>query len=177
MNLIKRWIEDKTGLAATEAALIFPVLLTILLGVFDVGNAILADQKTIRASQVTADLVTRLREVSGSDVEEAIKAGQLALMPFQGSDYGVDIVSIRFDENANAEIVWRETRNMSPIDTVLSDVSALAAPNDGVVVVSSQYDFEPTFAGFVMNSVMMQEVAFARGRLSAVVCREGAAGC
>lgn len=177
MMFLTRWIKDTKGVAATEAALIFPILLTILLGVFDMGNAVLSNQKTIRASQVTADLITRMREVTSNDIDEAIEAGRLALMPFDTGEYGIDIVSIRFDEDSTPEIVWRETQNMSPVNTVLSDVNALATPNDGVVVVAAQYNFEPVFAGFIIDSIPMQEVAFMRGRLSSVVCQEGAPGC
>lgn len=177
MTVVKNWIENTEGVAAAEAALIFPLLLTILLGVFDMGNAVLANQKTIRASQVTGDLITRMREVTNNDINEAIEAGRLALMPMPTDQYGVDIVSIRFDEDAQGEIVWRETQNMSPMDDVLSKVSALATPNEGVVVVASEYNFEPVFTGFVINAVPMQEIAFTRGRLSPVVCQQGAPGC
>ena len=54
------WKQDD-GLAAIEAALVFPLLLTMLMGTFDLGNAILANTKVVRASQVVADLVTRKR--------------------------------------------------------------------------------------------------------------------
>lgn len=164
--------EDESGVALAEAGLIFPLLMTMLLGVFDVGNAILANQKTIRASQVTADLITRSRTVSQADIDETVEAGQLALQPFATESYGVDVVSIRFDEDAEAEVIWRETVNMSPRSTVLTDVESLAEENSGVVVVTSQYTFEPIFAGFVVESFLMEEVAFARGRRSATVNKE-----
>ena len=47
-------LQEEDGMAAVEAAYIFPILLTMMLGVFDLGNGIIANQKTIRASQVTA---------------------------------------------------------------------------------------------------------------------------
>lgn len=175
--LMRSWFHNKKAHAGMEAALIFPVLMTLLLGVFDVGNAILANQKTIRASQVTADLVTRIRELHNQDIREAVEAGRLALSPLATNGYGVDIVSVRFDDDAMPEIVWRETTGMLPIDNVLSSLDGLAVPGEGVVVVTSNYNFEPVFAGFLINQVEMQEVAFARGRLSAVVCRQGAPLC
>lgn len=166
---LSRWIKDEEAVAAVEAALVFPIMLTMLLGVFDMGNAILINQKAIRASQVTADLVTRDRSVSMSEIDDAIDAGRLSFVPFSDATYGIDVVSIRFDGDANPQIVWRETRNMTAMADVLTRVADLAQPNDGVVVVAVQYDFVPVFAGFVMDSLRMQEVAFARGRKSAVV--------
>lgn len=171
-TLAKRWYSENDAVAAMEAAFVFPILLVLLLGTFDMGNAILSNQKAIRASQVVADLVTRSRSISSGDLNEAIKAGELAFAPLSSTSYGVDIVSLRFDEDADPQIVWRETRNMSPKSDVLDAVEALAEADSGVVVVSVQYAFEPVFAGFVINRINMQEIAFARGRKSAVVARD-----
>ncbi|MGN7439168.1 MAG: TadE/TadG family type IV pilus assembly protein [Alcanivorax sp.] len=170
-QLIKRWKDEEHGLAAIEAAMIFPIMLMLLVGVFDAGNAILANQKTIRASQVVADLITRQNIVSDADINEAIEAGKLAFEPIDSSSYGVDIISIRFDEDANSEIVWRETRNMPPVSNPLSDVSAVQSANEGVVMVSVAYNYEPLFAGFVMTAFGMEERAFSRGRSTPVVLR------
>ena len=165
----KRYWHDISGVAATEAGLIFPILLVLLLGTFDMGNGILTAQKTIRASQVTADLIARSRTISTDELDEAILAGQLALQPFNTASYGVDVASIRFDEDENAEIVWRETRNMSANDSVLTDAASLSGEDSGVIAVSTQYTFTPIFSGFVVGEMLFQEVAYARGRRSAVV--------
>lgn len=168
-TLWQNWLESEEGMAAVEASMIFPVLLVLLVGTFDMGNGILANQKTIRASQVLADLVTRSSTVSVGDIDEAIEAAELALQPFDTTTFGVDLVSIRFDEDGDPEVVWRETRNMTASASVLNDVLPLAEPNGGVVVAIVEYLFEPAFAGFVVNEIQMQETAFARGRRTAVV--------
>jgi Flp pilus assembly protein TadG len=168
-KLTSRWAAETHASASAEAALVFPILLMLLLGTFDMGNGVLANQKAIRASQIVADLVTRNMSVSATEVNESIMAGELAFAPMDSSSYGVDIVSIRFDDDANPEIVWRETRNMNANASVLDDVMSLAEAGNGVVVVTVRYLFEPVFAGFVVNEIPMEEVAFARGRRSAVV--------
>lgn len=166
-DLFKR--ED--GLAAVEAALVFPLLLTLLMGTFDLGNAILANTKTIRAAMVVADLVTRDRNVTTNDLNEAVEAGRLAFQPLDDDSFGVDIVSVRFDEDAQSSIEWRETRNMTAEAGVLDDVDALSAENSGVVVVYVRYLYTPFFGEFITGDISMKEVAFARGRKSAVVGR------
>lgn len=164
------WLRAEDGIAAVEAALVFPILLTLLVGTFDMGRGILSNQKVIRASQVTADLLTRARDVSLADIDEAVNAGELALMPFPTDGYGVEVISIRFDDDANPEIVWRELRgDISADGNILNNVMSLAAPNEGVLVVNVEYDFQPVFAGFVVDKISMRETAFARGRKSAVV--------
>jgi Flp pilus assembly protein TadG len=172
-RLLKRWWKEEDALAATEAAMIFPIMLTLLMGVFDVGNGILANQKAIRASQVVADLIARDSIATATDIQEAVEAGRLAFEPLNALSYGVDIVSVRFDENSDPEIVWRETENMTPVSNVMERVDPLAAPDEGVVMVAVKYVFEPLFVGFVAHEIVMQEVGFSRGRKSAVVNTEG----
>jgi len=175
-QLFIRWHDDIRAIAAVESALIFPVLLTMLLGTFDIGNAILVNQKAIRASQVVADLIARDIVVSYSNLDEAIEAGGLAFQPYADDAYGIDVVSVKFDEDGDPEIVWRETRNMTGMDDVMERVASLSQPNSGVVVVAAQFVYEPIFAGFVIDSVPMREVAFTKGRRSGVVCL-GEEGC
>ncbi len=167
-----RYRKAQEGVAAIEAAMVFPILLTLMLGTFDLGNGILANQKTIRASQVTADLLARNGAVTDAMIADAIKAGQLAFEPLSAASYGVDIVSIRFDADAVASIEWRETQNMTAMSDVLERVADIAEANDGVLVVGVRYDFEPVFAGFVVDNIPMYEIAFARGRKGAVVEKE-----
>lgn len=175
-NYVRKWFDAEDGLAAIEGAFVFPLLAVLLLGTYDMGNAILASQKSIRASQVTADLITRDAEVNNAMINEAVWAGEIALQPLDTTSYGVDIVSIRFDDTAQPQIEWRETRNMLPNMNVLTSVAALAEAGNGVVVVTIEYEYEPLFVGFSMGSfsignVPMQEMAFARGRNSPVVDR------
>ena len=171
-SLVKRWMREQEALAAIEAAMIFPIMLAIFVGVFDVGNGILANQKTVRASQVIADLIARTNIVSNNDVAEAVEAGRLAFEPMDSSAYGVDIISMRFDELGTPEILWRETVNMSPIADPIGSVAALQAPNEGVVMVAVEFEYVPIFAGHIISTFDMQEVAFSRGRRSPVVTRE-----
>ncbi len=172
-DIFRRWKCENHAVAAIESAFVFPIMLLILVGVYDLGNAILVNQKTIRASQIVADLVTRENVITDESLAEAIEAGRLAFAPLSSESYGVDIVSIRFDENSDSEIVWRETVNMTPIANPLGKVSALASPNEGVVIVSVVYDYKPLISGFAISEINMLETAFSRGRSKSVITRDG----
>lgn len=175
LGFFKRWYCEDDAVAATEAAMIFPLLLTILLGTLDMGYGILAAQKTIRASQVTADLIARHKSVTAGDINDAISAGELSLVPFAAGVYGVDVVSVRFDNNSIPQPLWRETRNMSPNAVVLSSLRdlGLGAEGEGIVAVTAQYDYTPIFSGFIVHAMRFQEVSYVRGRLSSTIPMEG----
>lgn len=179
-SFITRFKTDESGVAAIEAAFVFPVLLVLTLGVLDMGRGIMTNQKTIKASQVVADLVTRDVVIEDSDVSEAMQAGTLSLQPYSSENLGFDVVSLRFLEDKTPEVVWRQT---SPNVTAMSAAelrertTSMAEAGGGVIIVKARYLYEPIFAGFVVDKIQMEEMAFARGRKSAVVCKTGAPGC
>jgi Flp pilus assembly protein TadG len=174
-NLIRRWKSQTQGAAMMEAAILFPVLLTMLFGVYDIGHAITANHKMITASQVAADLITRTPSVSTDELNQAIEAAGLAMAPYaDGSSIGIDIISVRFDEDDNPQQVWRETRNMNinQNDAALEKSRGLGTEGEGAMIVTVLYDYVPTFGNVVIKNFRLRETAFARGRRSSVVSRE-----
>lgn len=168
---LKYWLRGTDGMAATEAAMLLPILLMLLLGTFDAGRAILVNNKVINASQIGADLIARNREVDMTALNESVEGARLALEPFNTQSFGIDIVSLRFDEDNQPEVLWRETRNMQPNNTAVASTAQLnIREGEGMVIVTVAYDYVPTFAGYVLDTLEMQEVAFSRGRRSPTVC-------
>jgi hypothetical protein len=149
----------------------------MLLGTWDMGYGILAAQKTIRAAQVTADLIARNRAVDEGVMDEAIEGGRLAMTPFSTATYSVDIQSIAFDDNGDAIQLWCDTRGGTPNGNALNNLGDLAIPGEGVIIVTVNYQYEPHFAGFVIDTLNFQEVAFSRGRLTSTVTHNDRQGC
>ncbi len=168
-DLFQRWCSEEEGLSFVEFVLVFPLMVTILFGVYDLGNGFLVNQKTIAASQIISDLITRNVSITSDDLDDIITAGQLSLAPYDTSSFGYDIVSVSFDEDDSPVEEWRRTFNMSVNQTAFDSTTALGMEGDGVIVVSVRYNYEPVFGGFVIDNIRMQEVSFARGRRTPVV--------
>lgn len=174
-KIARRWFCDEEGSALVEAGFLFPVLLIMLFGVYDVGHAITANHKMITASQVAADLITRTPSVSPSELNQAVAAAGQAMSPYaDAGDIGIDIISVRFDEDDNPEEVWRHSRNMGTDanSNAIQRSFGLGTSGEGAVIVTIRYDYEPTFGSMVIKKFRMRETAFARGRRSSVVSRE-----
>lgn len=176
-SIVSNYFSSERAVAGIEAALIFPVLLIMLLGTLDLGYGLMANQKVIRASQVTADLMTRYIEVTQADIDEIVQAGRLSLQPYSDESLGFDIVSFRFLDDGTPEIIWRHTENMTEVAVDAVDLSAIAEPGRGVILVTTQYLYEPIIIANVMDPILITERAFARGRRVEQLCMVGASGC
>jgi Flp pilus assembly protein TadG len=173
LHALKTWKACDRGTAVVEAAMLFPPMITLMMGVFDLGNGIVLSQKTITSSQIAADLVSRNRTINAEAVEEVIAAARLAFEPYGLNEFGIDIVSVEFDALQQPVILWRETRDMSPNTEAVQSVAGLSPEGEGMIIVTVQYAYGPHFSRFFTGDLNLREVAFSRGRRSPTVAWEG----
>ncbi len=166
LGMLRHWWKDDEAVVAIEMGILMPVMLTMLLGIMDIGNEVYLSQKLINADQMVADLLTRNDTDSNADLQDALIAGQLTLSPFDTTTFGIDIVGIQFQGGpTKPTIEWRYTNNMTSNPDVPNDAQNLGNDQDGVVVVTAVYTYVPFFfGGLTSASYNLQEVAFARGR-------------
>ena len=167
--IIKKWTKEEDASALLEAVMLLPILLTLLMGMFDLGFGIALNQKTITASQTASDLISRNKSVTLADVENIIEASRLTFEPYTINAFAIDIVSLEFDENSDPQILWRETRDMLPNDASVNSTVGLGAEGDGMIIVTVQYTYKPFFSQLFTDDFNLQEIAFSRGRRSPTV--------
>jgi Flp pilus assembly protein TadG len=166
---INTYIKNNDGLAFIEGALILPMLLTLLFGLYDIGQAIIINQKVTSAAHMAADLVTRKLTVNNSDMLDAYGAARLVIDPYDRAPLGMDIVGIQFDDDDDPEEKWRYTNNMTQTPSLPSSADGLGVSGEGVVAVSVVYPYTPYFSGGVVGSFEMQEISYLRGRKNSYV--------
>lgn len=170
LQKINTWLKEEKAFAATEFALIFPVLFSLLMGTYDMGNAMIINQKVMTASQVAADLITRKTIVTQSDLDNAVEAARLAMSPYDSSPLAYDIISVSFDSDGDMVTEGQETsNNYEGGNDMTSEMNNLANEGEGVLGVTMQYSYIPFFYEFLISEFNMEEVAYARGRKSPVV--------
>jgi Flp pilus assembly protein TadG len=173
IHAVKKWANDQEGVAALEAAMLFPPMLSLLFGTFDLGNGIMISQKTITSSQVAADLVSRNRTVDSAGITDIVAGAKLAFEPYAPNGFGIDVVSVEFDASQNPVVLWRHTEDMLPNSEAVSSVVGMADEGEGMIIVTVRYKYTPQFAQYFMDAIDFSEVAYTRGRRSATVTWEG----
>lgn len=169
---IRKWVENDEATALVEAAFLLPPMMTLLMGVYDLGNGIALGQKTISASQIAADLIARDRTMNSAQIENIINAAELAFNPYSLNDFGIDIASVTFNAAQQPVVLWRRTRNMTPNHEAVNSVNGLAPQGEGMVIVTVVYEYNPFFSKPVVGKIGFEEVAFTRGRRSPTVTWE-----
>jgi Flp pilus assembly pilin Flp len=80
---IRRFLEDRSGVAAVEFGLSISILVVILMGCFETGRYLLLRQKLDRASTAVSDLVTRSSSpLTNADLTQIFQGADDTVMPF-----------------------------------------------------------------------------------------------
>lgn len=176
-----KWVKDDCATAAVEAGFLFPLLMLVLCGTIDTGLGLVTNQKVTNATQTVSDLLTREVQATPAEINDAIIAGRMAMMPYETDSYGVDIASIKFIGTTKVPTLqWRRTVNMAANTEILARTEGLGAQNEGVLAVTVRYVFTPIFTSYFSGPIVMKIESFARGRKVAtgyIPCSTGGSTC
>ena len=173
ISRIRHFWKDESGVAAIEVAMLLPVIMILLLGTIDIGNAIVIHKKVMTGASIVADLMARGSSVDDAEVNDAWAAARMAIDPYNRALLGLDIASIQFlGAGAVPTVIWRETFNMQPNANALTRAAGLGVQGEGVLVVTARYVYAPVFTSMITEDVVLEEVAVTRGRRSSFVSRE-----
>src|SRR5262245_51446319 len=168
--------REQSGQALIEAALVFPLLIGLFLGVSEFSEAFTVSRRLETAAGTAADLVTRAQVVTTQDLN-GIKAMVDEIMkPFPTSSLGLVLTSVIADQGNVALVAWSDAKGVgvSPhaIGAALSLPAGLTLPKASLIVAEVKYSFQSTLSTMIVGSVPLQAKAYLRPRLGLSVAKE-----
>lgn len=159
------WIAEARASVAMEAALIFPVLAVMLVGLIDIGKGVLVNQKMVNASQVVSSIITRTDSVTRKEVDQTFRAAELVMLPFSDSmTIKIHVMSYAFDDDGDPILLWERKKGNWSIPNPEKRLDPLEEPNEGAVIVGVHTTYTPIFANSFVGEIYLEEVTIARGR-------------
>jgi Flp pilus assembly protein TadG len=176
-RLLARLMRDRSGVAATEFAVIVPVMLTLFFGVVEFTNGIAAYRDVSLMAHTTSDLTSQSKSVQDADLTNFFSAATGILYPYATSSADphlkMSIVQLWVDPSLQARVQWAVNSDGTPgttPGTVVTIPASLQVANTYVIYSSVMYTYVPTI-GYVMNKagVVLSDFAYTRPRLSQCV--------
>jgi len=160
---IARFLSDRDGVAASEFALILPVLVLLLFGTVEIGNAVLLDKKVTAGAQTAADLIAQQKVVTDADLDNIWEAIDNIIAPFDVADTTYRVMSVVADDDGATDIDWQVRRG--GLDAADVDLPAgIVGPNESVIVAVITYSYEPVFGDLIFDAFDITDVAYLRPR-------------
>jgi Flp pilus assembly protein TadG len=105
---VRRFLTDRSGVAALEFALIVPLLLMLYFVTMEVSQAIETNKKVGRVASMAADLVTQQQDIYKADVEGIMRIGESTLQPYNRSVPSITLTAIEVTDETTPKVlvVW-----------------------------------------------------------------------
>jgi hypothetical protein len=169
-RLARRLVAARRATIPIEMALVAPVLITMLLGVLDLGWYMVMQHKISRVAATVADLTSRGEEITEAQLADIFAAASAVADPFDFDLEGRAIVSSLTNPDGDGAVIAWQRRSPSGIDveshlgtagsTPALDAGFAVAADENIVVAESFFTFEP-LVGFILRdeqSVYVQAI-------------------
>jgi Flp pilus assembly protein TadG len=184
-----RLLNDSSGIAATEFAVIVPIMLVIFFGTVEISSGVAVDRKVTLVARTLSDLTSQAppptqsqswSTVDDTYLQNVFTATIAILQPYPASPSKVTLSEIYVDSNKIAKIQWSKAATFASGATQGTLVASSRAAGDIVTSVvppallvkqtylifsEVSYLYTPT-VGYVMGSsgVTLTDTAYTRPR-------------
>jgi len=171
--------RDRSAIAATEFAVIVPIMLVMFFGTVEFSSAVAVDRKVTLVARTLADLTSQaLNSVTDNYLQNAFTASIAITTPYSATPTKAQISEIYVDSSRVAKIQWSKAATIGTAATqatlatsthnagdIVTIPPALQVPQTYLIFSEVSYLYTPT-VGYVMgkSGVTMSDVAYTRPR-------------
>jgi len=172
-------VHDCSGIAATEFAVIVPLMLVMFFGTLEFSSGVAVDRKVTLVARTLADLTSQSISVSDADLTNFTTTGKAMLTPYVPTPLNTTITELWIDPTtSNARVQWSKGSSPRSTSSVVAVPSNLIAKDSTGKVIAGQYLilsevnylYTPT-VGYVMAKagVTLKDSAYTRPRQTSCV--------
>jgi Flp pilus assembly protein TadG len=179
-------LGDSSGIAATEFAVIVPLMLAMFFGTVEFSSGVAVDRKITLVARALSDLVSQsLNTTSDPELQNIFAASSAILTPYSVTPIQPTISEIYVDASKVAKIQWSKSATLSLVSGAPSAVLKSSSHNKGDVVTipaglqvpgtyliwsEISYKYVPA-VGYMMNKlgVTLNDATYTRPRQSTCV--------
>jgi Flp pilus assembly protein TadG len=187
-------LRDNKAIAATEFAVIVPIMLVMFFGTVELSSGVAVDRKVTLMARTLSDLTSQSTSVADSDMTNFFAAAGAIMTPYAITPVQPVISEIYIDNAGKAWIQWSKAATIAlvngapvatlvasprkPGDQITTVPAALAIPQTYLIWGEMSYLYVPSI-GYVMSKagVTLSDTAYTRPRQSSCVFYSPATAC
>jgi Flp pilus assembly protein TadG len=164
-------IEDCNGIAATEFAVIVPVMLAMFFGTVEISSGVAANRKVTLMARTLSDLTSQSTSVDDTTVNNFFAASTAIMTPYDPTPTRSTISELYVDPNTHkARVQWSKGSAPRAAGSTVVIPAELAVDDTYVIFSEVSYIYKPA-VGYVMAKagVNLSDLAYTRPRQSTCV--------
>jgi len=183
-------VDDCSGIAATEFAVIVPVMLLMFFGTLEFSSGVAVDRKVTLVARTLSDLTSQSTSVADTDATNFFTASGKILTPYAPTPTQAKISELYVDPSTHqARVQWSKSATFDSsgnvtlasgraVSSTVAIPAQLAIAGTYLIFSEVSYLYTPT-VGYVMGhaGVNLSDVAYTRPRQSTCVYYSPAVAC
>ena len=176
---VRGFVADKRALAATEFAVIVPLMLVMFFGTVEFSSAVAIDRKVTLIARTLSDLTSQSTTLSDSDMQNTFTASISIVMPYDATLVKGSISQIYIDADKIAKVQWSKagtiasgatqatlaTSARKAGDTVTGEIpSALLIASTYLILSEASYTYTPSVGYVLKSSIPLKDLSYTRPR-------------
>jgi Flp pilus assembly protein TadG len=171
--------RDRRGIAATEFAVIVPIMLVLFFGMIEFSSAVAVSRKVTLMARTLSDLTSQSITVGDSDMTNFFAASNGIMTPYSTTPVKSTISELYVDPTSlQARVQWSKGSAARAVSSPVSIPSALAVAGTYLIFSEVSYLYTPT-VGYVMakGGINLSDVSYTRPRQALCVNYSPATTC
>ncbi len=166
-----RMRADRSGIAATEFAVIVPVMLVMFFGTVEFSSGVAVDRKVTLMARTLSDLTSQSTSVNDTDLTGFFAASKGIMTPYSSTPTQSTISELYVVPGSLVvKVIWSKGSAPRGPGTTITIPAELKVPDTYLIFAEVSYRYVPA-VGNVMSStgVNLTDVAYTRPRQSTCV--------
>lgn len=175
---VGEFVADSRALAATEFAVIVPLMLVMFFGTVEFSSAVAIDRKVTLMARTLSDLTSQSISVGDTDMTNFFAASTGVMTPYPTTTVSATISELYVDPSTlQAHVQWSKGSVPRTEKSLVTIPTTLAVGGTYLIFSEVSYTYTPTIGYVLKNAVTLSDVAYTRPRQSTCVYYSPATAC
>ena len=163
------FLADGRGLAATEFAVIVPLMLVMFFGTVEFSSAVAIDRKVTLMARTLSDLTSQSTSVADTDMTNFFAASTGIMTPYSTTPIAATITELYVDSTQTAHVQWSKGSAPRTQKSAVTIPTTLAIAGTYLILSEVSYAYTPSVGYVLKNVITLSDVAYTRPRQSTCV--------
>ncbi|MCP3396595.1 TadE/TadG family type IV pilus assembly protein [Bradyrhizobium sp. CCGB20] len=164
------FVADSRALAATEFAVIVPLMLVLFFGTVEFSSAVAIDRKVTLMARTLSDLTSQSTSVGDTDMTNFFAASTGIMTPYSTTPVASTISELYVDPSTlQAHVQWSKGSAPRTQKSLVTIPTSLAIGDTYLIFSEVSYTYTPTIGHVLKNAITLSDVSYTRPRQSTCV--------
>ena len=145
----KRLLRDRSGVSAIEFVLLFPILIGMMAGTVDIGQALTVSRKMTQIASTLGDMTAQQDTWTATNIDAIIAGSATIIDPYSKTDIKIELAILDIDASLKATVNWSRGYNTTALAKGVASPVAIptniAQPGVQLVAVRARYSLQTPF--------------------------------